>query len=205
VDLPKPISPTELYLELGTPRAPVLIDVRTGPIFDADDRLIVGARLPDNVDQWKRACWDHLWVVYGSQGDETSRVVAQALDEFGQEVAYLEGGFAAWVAQGFPTRKQLTTGVRKWITRERPKIACPWLIHASSTLRPSSSMCRPSRYSLKLRKTIGLMVNRYIGGSRHSDDDVSGLHLYRKIIRFWHYALPANSRMGYSKRHANLV
>jgi hypothetical protein len=35
------------------------------------------------------------------------------------------------VAQGLPTRKQLATGVRKWITRERPKIdriACPWLI-----------------------------------------------------------------------------
>ncbi len=134
MDMPKPISPTELYLELGTTRAPVLIDVRTGPIFDADDRLIVGARrLPDNVDQWKdELAGDHRWVVYGSQGDETSRVVAQALGEFGQEVAYLEGGFAAWVAQRLPTRKQLKTGVRKWITRERPKIdriACPWLIH----------------------------------------------------------------------------
>jgi len=57
--------------------------------------------------------------------------VAEALCELGQEAAYLDGGFTAWVAQGFPTRRQLTTGASKWITRERPKIdriACPWLI-----------------------------------------------------------------------------
>jgi hypothetical protein len=51
MDTPKPISPTDLYLELGTANAPVLIDVRTDINFDPDDRLIVGAlRLPDNVD-----------------------------------------------------------------------------------------------------------------------------------------------------------
>jgi hypothetical protein len=57
--------------------------------------------------------------------------VTLPLGAFRQEAAYLEGGFAAWVAQGLPTRKQLASGVRKWITRERPKIdriACPWLI-----------------------------------------------------------------------------
>lgn len=61
-------------------RAPVVIDLRTGPTFDADDRLIVGARrLPDNVDQWKyELAGNHRCVVYGSQGDETSRGVAQA-------------------------------------------------------------------------------------------------------------------------------
>jgi rhodanese-related sulfurtransferase len=109
MDKPKPISPTDLYLELGTARAPVLIDVRTDAIFEADDRLIVGARrLPENVDQWKlQFAKDHRFVVYGSQGDETSQGVAEALGAFRHEAAYLEGGFAAWVAQGLPTRKQL--------------------------------------------------------------------------------------------------
>jgi hypothetical protein len=36
MDKPKPISPTDLYLELGTARAPVLIDVRTDADFDGD-------------------------------------------------------------------------------------------------------------------------------------------------------------------------
>jgi hypothetical protein len=37
----------------------------------------------------------------------------------------------AGVAEGLPTRIQLSADVHKWITRERPKIdriACPWLI-----------------------------------------------------------------------------
>jgi rhodanese-related sulfurtransferase len=133
MDMPRPISPTDLYLELGTAGAPALIDVRTGPTFDADDRLIIGARrLPESPDQWKiELKKGQRFVVYGSQGDQTSRGVAEALCELGQEASYLDGGFAAWLAQGLPTRRQLTTGPKKWITRERPKIdrvACPWLI-----------------------------------------------------------------------------
>jgi rhodanese-related sulfurtransferase len=133
MDKPRPISPADLYLELGTARAPVLIDVRSGPIFDPDDRLIVGAgRMPESPDQWNVELEkSRRFVVYGSEGDETSHDVAAALSEFDREAVYLEGGFAAWVAEGLPTRKQLTTGIRKWITRERPKIdriACPWLI-----------------------------------------------------------------------------
>jgi rhodanese-related sulfurtransferase len=133
MDKPRPISPTDLYLELGTAGAPALIDVRTGPTFDADDRLIIGARrLPESPDQWKvELKKSQRFVVYGSQGDQTSRGVAEALCELGQEASYLDGGFAAWLAQGLPTRRQLTTGPKKWITRERPKIdriACPWLI-----------------------------------------------------------------------------
>jgi hypothetical protein len=60
-----------------------------------------------------------------------SESVAEALRQFGKEARYLDGGFAAWMANGLPTRWQLTTETRKWVTRERPKIdriACPWLI-----------------------------------------------------------------------------
>jgi hypothetical protein len=39
MDKPRPISPTDLYLELGTAGAPALIDVQTGPTFDADPRI----------------------------------------------------------------------------------------------------------------------------------------------------------------------
>ena len=129
----QPISSTDLYLQLGTARAPVLIDVRTDLNFDPDRRLIVSARpMPVTPEQWTIDLESgQRLVVYDSQGDETSEGVAEALSGFGKDSHYLEGGFAAWVAQGLPTRRQLAADVHKWITRERPKIdriACPWLI-----------------------------------------------------------------------------
>jgi rhodanese-related sulfurtransferase len=129
----QPISPTDLYLQLGTARAPVLIDVRTELSSDPDQRLIVGARpMPVTPEQWTLDLESgQRLVVYDSQGDEKSEGVAEALSGFGKEAHYLGGGFAAWVAQGLPTRRQIAADVHKWITRERPKIdriACPWLI-----------------------------------------------------------------------------
>jgi rhodanese-related sulfurtransferase len=129
----QPISSTDLYLQLGTVRAPVLIDVRTDLNSDPDRRLIVSARpMPVTPEQWTIDLESgQRLVVYDSQGDETSESVAEALSSFGKDAHYLDGGFAAWVAEGLPTRRQLSADLHKWITRERPKIdriACPWLI-----------------------------------------------------------------------------
>jgi rhodanese-related sulfurtransferase len=129
----QPICPTDLYLQLGTARAPVLIDVRTELNSDPDQRLIVSAQpMPVTPEQWTidLASGDRL-VVYSGEDDEASESVAEALGGFGKDAHYLDGGFSAWVAQGLPTRRQLVADVHKWITRERPKIdriACPWLI-----------------------------------------------------------------------------
>jgi rhodanese-related sulfurtransferase len=129
----QPISATDLYLQLGTARAPVLIDVRTELNSDPDQRLIVSARpMPVTPEQWTLDLESgQQFVVYSGEDDETSEGVAEALCEFGKDARYLDGGFAAWVVNGLPTRMQLATGAHKWITRERPKIdriACPWLI-----------------------------------------------------------------------------
>jgi rhodanese-related sulfurtransferase len=129
----QPISPTDLYLQLGTARAPVLIDVRTELNSDPDQRLIVSARpMPVTPEQWTIDLDSgERFVVYSGEDDEVSESVAEALRQFGKEARYLDGGFAAWMANGLPTRRQLTTETRKWVTRERPKIdriACPWLI-----------------------------------------------------------------------------
>jgi rhodanese-related sulfurtransferase len=129
----QPILPTDLYRQLGTARAPVLIDVRTDLNSDPDRRLIVGARpMPVTTEQWTIDLENgQRLIVYDSQGDETSEGVAEALSGFGKDALYLDGGVAAWVAQGLPTRRQLAADAHKWITRERPKIdriACPWLI-----------------------------------------------------------------------------
>ena len=72
----QPISSTDLYLELGTARAPVLIDVRTDLNSDPDRRLIVSARpMPVTPEQWTIDLESgHRLVVYDSHGDRRARV-----------------------------------------------------------------------------------------------------------------------------------
>ena len=47
------ISTKELYVQVGTATAPIVIDARKRDAFDADDRLIVGAARYD-IDTNKR-------------------------------------------------------------------------------------------------------------------------------------------------------
>lgn len=127
------IAATDLYTRLGAKRAPVLIDVRRAAAFASNDRLIAAAfhREPDKIESWCRELRkDCPAVVYCVHGHEISQNAAAILASNGFDVAYLEGGFEGWAADGFPTRKKYPVS-EKWITRERPKIdriACPWLI-----------------------------------------------------------------------------
>lgn len=127
------ISGPALYACLGTARAPVIVDVRKAPAFDADGTMLVGAirRLPSDVDTWRAALpKDRPLVVYCVHGHEVSQNVAIALRAAGWDARYLEGGIAGWTEQALPKRNRIATS-GKWITRERPKvdrIACPWLV-----------------------------------------------------------------------------
>jgi rhodanese-related sulfurtransferase len=129
-----PISPNDLYRHLGTAKAPLLIDVRRAPAFDADDQRIIGAarRLPDDLASWSNALPKGRAVVaYCVHGHEVSQGVAGALRHAGFQAAYLEGGIAAWKDRKLPTRRKRDATENKWVTREHPKIdriACPWLV-----------------------------------------------------------------------------
>jgi rhodanese-related sulfurtransferase len=130
---PRSISPTDLYADLGTASAPLVIDVRSPEAFAAADRLVVGAvrRVPGNISLWQPELHRHAVAVYCTDGQEISQGVAAALAATDIRVAYLEGGFAGWTGAGLPTRRKLSVATGKWVTRERPKIdriACPWLI-----------------------------------------------------------------------------
>lgn len=131
---PNSISPLELYGRLGIATAPLVIDVRPDDTFDADDRLIVGAlrRAPRAVAQWRGSLpAEREVVVYSVHGAEFDQEAAAALAAAGISARFLEGGIAAWRAQGLPTRKRIASAPTHWVTRERPKvdrIACPWLI-----------------------------------------------------------------------------
>jgi len=128
------ISPQALYVRLGTELAPIVVDVRRGPAFDADDTVIVGAvrRLPEAVDHWRRELPEgRSVVVYCVHGQEVSQNTAAALRAAGSGACYLEHGITGWSEFGLPLRHKRAAGSHGWVTRERPKIdriACPWLI-----------------------------------------------------------------------------
>jgi rhodanese-related sulfurtransferase len=131
---PLTISPTDLYGRLANASAPVLIDVRRGDSFLADDRLIIGAlrRSPTDVEHWRRELPAGRPVVaYCGHGGQSSQSVVNALRAAGVDALYLEGGVTAWRDASLPMRKKLPAAERAWVTREHPKIdriACPWLI-----------------------------------------------------------------------------
>ncbi|MBK6982289.1 MAG: chromate resistance protein [Betaproteobacteria bacterium] len=140
--VPLPASPSLLLSSVGTPAAPLVIDVRRRAAFDEDPVLIAGAtwRDPFAVGEWEKYLPRHRPVVlYCVHGHEVSRNASAALRTAGVDARYLEGGMEAWRALGAPTvlgRRHPAVPSEPgkpsvWVTRERPKIdriACPWLV-----------------------------------------------------------------------------
>lgn len=136
------ISATQLFKTLGSAAAPLLLDVRALPAFQADSRMLASAtwRDPATVADWRKYLPVHRdIVVYCVRGHEISKNTCAALREIGLRVYSLEGGAESWKSAGLPTiekhaQLRIPAGVNaptKWVTRERPKIdriACPWLI-----------------------------------------------------------------------------
>ncbi len=133
------ISVDKLSRLVGTPRAPVVIDVRTDGQFSADRRLIPGSiRKPAAVvSGWPAATPGRSFVVVCGDGTELSPGTAALLRTSGRPAEALDGGLGAWAAAGQPFVKDARLPRRDaqdravWVTRERPKIdriACPWLI-----------------------------------------------------------------------------
>ena len=113
------ISTKELYAQLGTAAAPIVVDARKREAFDADDRLIVGAVRYDsdaNTEWSKNLPAGRPVILYCAHGAEVSQMAAAELHEAGVNAAYLTGGIAAWRAQNLPTRKKLSVPTNKWVT-----------------------------------------------------------------------------------------
>src|SRR5436190_24363728 len=91
------ISARDLYRQIGTAAAPLVIDVRRSAAFDDDERMLVSAvrREPSEVGQWCRDLRaDRTVVVYCVHGHEVSQQTAMALRGAGVDARYLEGGIA---------------------------------------------------------------------------------------------------------------
>lgn len=140
---PDAITADKLAELVGTPRCPILLDVRSEAARKADRRLVPAARPLGNPEITRDALErlrlpaDAQVVAICAEGHRRSQGVAALLRSEGIPAEYLEGGHAAWAAAGFPLLDpgKITArdadGRSVWVTRSRPKIdriACPWLI-----------------------------------------------------------------------------
>ncbi|MCC6305264.1 MAG: chromate resistance protein [Rhodobacteraceae bacterium] len=140
---PDAIPADKLAKLIGTPRCPVLLDVRTAAARAADPRRIPAARAlaedeatPEALARLAPALAGPVVAVCG-EGHRRAQGAAALLRSAGVAAEYLEGGQSAWTAAGLPLidpapiTARDSRGRSVWVTRARPKIdriACPWLI-----------------------------------------------------------------------------
>jgi rhodanese-related sulfurtransferase len=136
---PNEITVTQLSRLIGTPAAPVIIDVRIDEDFVQDPDLIPTARRHPHHDI--AALVPELGgkhaVIYCQKGKKLSQGTMAILRNHRVQAEALEGGHFAWRDAGellvpaarIPAADAGDGSV--WVTRHRPKIdrmACPWLI-----------------------------------------------------------------------------
>ena len=126
------ITPAQLCRLIGTPDAPVVLDVRLAEDAAALPRLIPTSRRAPHDAVRAEGLAGRRVVVVCARGRKLSEGVAALLRCDGVAAEVLEGGTEAWAAAGLPmVPVAALPATRLWVTRARPKIdriACPWLI-----------------------------------------------------------------------------
>ena len=136
---PTQITVAQLSRLIGTPNAPVLIDVCIDEDFRDHPRFIPGAiRHPfRDVASLAPKLADERVVVVCKKGLKLSEGASAILRTQGIAAESLKGGNVAWRDAGQPLVPAEKLPLRNaegrtvWVTRHRPKIdriACPWLI-----------------------------------------------------------------------------
>lgn len=126
------ITPAQALRLIGTPDAPVVLDVRLPEDLEALPRLLPTSRLISHTaidtltDPPGRA------ILVCMRGRKLSEGAAALLRSRGWQAEVLAGGAEAWAAAGLPMiPRAALPATDLWVTRHRPKIdriACPWLI-----------------------------------------------------------------------------
>ena len=98
------ISVNQLARLIGTPKCPLLIDVRIDDDFSRDPRFIpTSTRRPHhNVGEWAPSIEKRSVVVVCQRGEKLSHGTAAWLRHEGIPAENLEGGFEAWQKAGLP-------------------------------------------------------------------------------------------------------
>jgi rhodanese-related sulfurtransferase len=146
------ILPQDLAARIGTPGAPLLLDVRRPPRFAESTHLLAGAQhcTPEGLARLAASAPPCEAVAYCAYGHAVSQEAAAMLRQAGWNARFLAGGFeggepgadtpedlARWRAvRPLAVRKRTDLGVdgstaSRWVTRARPRIdrvACPWLV-----------------------------------------------------------------------------
>jgi rhodanese-related sulfurtransferase len=136
------ITISELFLQLGQKRWPLIYDLRGDEEVAAISQLLPAARrvaqdqLLDSVRRDLQRRPGARVIVQCQKGGPRAECGAALLRSEGIPVDSLEGGITAWVAANGPTVSaakisELPVSGSRWVTRARPKIdriACPWLI-----------------------------------------------------------------------------
>ncbi|WP_298835731.1 chromate resistance protein ChrB domain-containing protein [uncultured Roseobacter sp.] len=131
------ISPDALMRMIGTPSAPVLIDVTLDEDFEKDPCVIPTARRypHDRLEALVPELAGRHVITICQKGLKLSQGAAALLRTDGIRAEVLEGGNEGWKAAGLPRipAAALPDPLRgsRWVTRHRPRvdrIACPWLI-----------------------------------------------------------------------------
>jgi rhodanese-related sulfurtransferase len=136
---PDTINVAQLARLVGTPEAPMILDVRIDTDHAADPRMLPASIRRDyrTVSSWADEYTGRFVVVVCQRGQKLSQGVAAWLRHAGARAENLAGGFEAWVhGKGLLVRPDHVPprdnqGRTVWVTRARPKIdrvACPWLI-----------------------------------------------------------------------------
>jgi rhodanese-related sulfurtransferase len=136
---PDTITVAQLARLVGTPEAPVVVDVRIDTDHATDPRMLPASirRSHKDVSSWADQYAGQFVVVVCQWGKKLSQGVSAWLRHAGARAENLEGGFDAWAKASallvrpghLPQRDH--RGRTLWVTRARPKIdrvACPWLI-----------------------------------------------------------------------------
>jgi rhodanese-related sulfurtransferase len=133
------IAPDKLARLIGTPKAPLVIDVREKNAVADDPRIIPTSILLPYAEapQWAGRYAGRSVAVSCQRGKKLAEGAAAFLRAAGAEAEVVEGGFVGWQEAGLPLvplaalPPRGSAGSTVWVTRSRPKIdriACPWLI-----------------------------------------------------------------------------
>lgn len=136
---PNEITPAQLLRLIGTPDAPVIVDICIDPDFAEDPYLIPGSfrHSRDDIEALKQRLAGRSCIVVCQRGLKLSQGLAARLRADGINAEYLSGGMYGW--RDLPEAPRIPfnalppfqDGATLWVTRHRPKIdriACPWLI-----------------------------------------------------------------------------